>query len=61
MLDFPDFCLMRYALAAFSLVFCPPARMCSLHHRHGYAFAREHAHAGKILRDLRSPLTQYTG
>ena len=36
-------------------VFCPRARPCSLNHRRGYAFGREHAHAGKILGDHRGP------
>ena len=49
------FRLMRNALAAFPLVFCPLARTCSLRHRHGYAFAREHAQSGKILRGLHAP------
>ena len=61
---------LQTALAAPSLVFCPYARTCSLHHRRGYdcrCYARgapsrspaegspEHAHTGKILRDHRGP------
>ena len=43
------------ALAAPSPVFCPRARPCSLNHRRGYAFGREHAHGAKILGDHRGP------
>ena len=43
------------ALAAPLPVFCPRARPCSLNHGRGYAFGREHAHAGKIRGDYRGP------
>ena len=46
---------LQTALAAPSLVFCPCARTCSLHHSYGYDSGREYAHTGKILRDHRGP------